>query len=169
MHTTHRGFIPLVAIILLGLVAVAGGTIATVSMRSSGQKPAVVTDQATTTPSLEAYSAPVSTRVASSTPTTRVEEVEVSARLVTPDLSPEAISICNEVLQEPDPGKPSLLRDEQTLCKELQEVEPDTPEQRERWSELENSLLEKHDLYMNVKKSEESSEERQRQIENGTR
>jgi hypothetical protein len=67
-HT--RGFIPLVAIVLLGLIAVAGGVIAAVSIHNKAanrkeQTSAAATSTPTTTTDA-AYSAPVQARVQSS-------------------------------------------------------------------------------------------------------
>jgi hypothetical protein len=62
MKSHQRGFIPLVAIILLGITAVVGGTIATVSIRNSNPKPSSEVGIKAEEPAL----APVSARVESS-------------------------------------------------------------------------------------------------------
>lgn len=66
MGQNSRGFIPLVAIILLGLIAIAGGTIATVSIRHNKPVEASVATSTEPTATGTAYSAPVQAQVESS-------------------------------------------------------------------------------------------------------
>lgn len=70
MRQVTRGFIPLVAIVLLGLVAIAGAAIAAVSIQHKIASKEAVTDTSTpeqmATTTGAAYSAPVQARVQSS-------------------------------------------------------------------------------------------------------
>lgn len=132
MGTHHRGFIPLVAIVLLGLVAMVGGVAATVYVRGEAE-PVEDTAQETSA------SVPISAQVASSTETEAQIVPEEPAALVRATISSESRAICEEVLSKPEAPK-SLLGDAQAICRQFEKLELDTLEQRERWLELEEKL-----------------------------
>lgn len=140
----NRGFVPLVAIVLLGLVAVAGGAIATVSM----QKTYVPAGQASGTVKEEADLAPVSPRVASSTPSTSVTATEPVLAEVKANLKPESEEICRQAKGEVVPSTPSLIGQIVTLCEQLEQPMTDSAEQQDRWNELEEKLAEKWKLWL---------------------
>ncbi len=125
MHTSHRGFIPLVAIVIVGLIVAAGGTIAAVSMRSSGEKPEEAKSEVVTTTTEGAYSGPVSSRVESleedkevvapKSVSTSVEanvETKVEIRAGTRE-------ICAEAQTKAEPSGRSLIADIHVLCEQL--------------------------------------------------
>jgi len=145
---THRGFVPLVAIILLGLVAVAGGTIATVSM----QKTDVPEGQASDTVKEEAALAPVSPRVASSTSSTSMTAPEPVLAKIRANLKPESKELCRKAKAETVPSTPSLIGQIVTLCEQLEQPATDSAEQRDRWNELEESLGEKWELWLKTQR-----------------
>jgi hypothetical protein len=158
---THRGFVPLVAIVLIGLAIAAGGAVVAVSVH----KPETVPQATDSTADL----APVSPRVASSTESAPVEPIKAAVRLVTPDLKPETEVFCSKVMAEPVPNKPSLLETHQTICVQLKEPAEDTPEQRERWQWLEEKAAKAIEMQSTIDAAEASAEQRQKDIENGTR
>lgn len=147
MYTpTSKGFIPLVAIVVVGLIVAAGGTIAAVSIRSNkpAEVPTAKADLATTTDA--GYSAPVSARVASSganatsdtstaTPAT-VEQISGS-------VSVETYQICASARKtSPDTNTKSLIGTVVALCDRSQRNL--SPEQAR---DLDVSIKEKWQLY----------------------
>lgn len=111
----QRGFIPLVAIILLGLIAIAGGTIATVSISRSNTE---LRPTATTTTEW-ADLAPVSARVESLEASEGFTQDKVE--VTTPEAfdDSEAKAICAEVMEQEVPGTPSLIGQIHALCEKI--------------------------------------------------
>lgn len=150
MKSHQRGFIPLVAIILLGITAVVGGTIATVSISKSDPKPVVElapdTARSTSTPAL----APVSTSVealAKDTQNTpaqpKTEGVEQNTKTQSfPTFSKGSLYICEKVKSlESDPNTRSLFQDIQGICEvyekggyEIEEIESIEAKLAEKWN-----------------------------------
>lgn len=149
MKSHQRGFIPLVAIILLGITAVVGGTIATVSIHNSNPKPSSEVGIKANEPAL----APVSPRAeslaknAEDTPTQqKVEQVEqnkTEARSL-PTFSTTSVSICKEInsLQSEATAR-SLLQDMRVIC----EVYAKGGYNEERIESAERTLKEKWNLW----------------------
>lgn len=132
----------MVAILLLGLVAVAGGVVATVYVRGEAEP---VEDVAQET----SASVPVSAQVASSTESETQIVPEEPAALVRATISSESRAICEEVLSKPEASK-SLLGDVQAICRQFDKLELDTPEQRGHWLELEEKLKQRAELLRKV-------------------
>lgn len=123
MNTHQRGFIPLVAIILLGITAVVGGTIATISIRNSNHRTISESDTKVDEPAL----APVSARVESlakdsqDTPSQpkpeHVEQIEKEKVIEVTTLDPKSQSICDQVIgMAPESTQRSLIQDMQVIC-----------------------------------------------------
>lgn len=139
MGKNTRGFIPLVAIVLLGLVAVAGGAIAAFSIHNkTASKETLSAVVATSTPEQAAttteaaYSTPVQARVQSSGAGTTQSAPEAPSTPVTQisaTLDADTKTICDETGSS-DPMGISLW------CKELETPGPDTSDQQERWTNL---------------------------------
>lgn len=167
MKSHQRGFIPLVAIILLGITAVVGGTIATVSIRNSTPKSTLEVGAKADEPAL----APVSARVESSTATTtnassdslkppvgRIEAQDEKTLIL--DKSKE---ICDQIaLVQIDTSKRSLTEDIRVLCElvakgryqEADDLEIATTKLKEKW-----------ELWLEVQKAEEPAKNRAIEIE----
>lgn len=146
MRKAHRGFIPLVAIILLGLLAIGGGTIAAVSIRSNkpAEAPTAKTDLATTTDA--AYSAPVSARVASSgagSTTGQSIAVPTTVEQISGSVSIETYQICSGARKtSSDASTKSLIGTVIALCNRSQgNLSP------EQARDLDVSIKEKWQLY----------------------
>lgn len=151
MKKSARGFIPLVAIVLLGLVAVTGAAIVAVSIHNkTANEKAVSVSSATSTseqpsaPTGTTDSAPVSARVqssgasatktASDAPSTPVAQISAT-------LDADTKAICDQTgTQEPvTAGQPYTLGIP-TWCKELQTPAADTSDQEVRWQTLETKI-----------------------------
>lgn len=144
MKTNTRGFIPLVAIILLGLTAIAGGTIATVSIQHNKQPIARAPEVEPIATTSSAYLAPVSTNVKSSTSrATSTPKVAQEARVgqITAILGTRTQQDCDDVKElavvRNQKNKRSLTEDIQVICSQLATPGPDTQEQIEKWRLLE--------------------------------
>lgn len=168
MKSHQRGFISLVAIILLGITAVVGGTIATVSIRNSNPKPSSEAGIKAEEPAL----APVSARVESSATTT----TSASSRSVKPHVEPikavvekkavlytKSKEICDQIaLVQIDTSKRSLTEDIRVLCERIGKgryQEGDELETATTW------LKEKWELWLQVQKAEEPAKNRAIEIE----
>lgn len=168
MKSHQRGFIPLVAIILLGITAVVGGTIATVSIRNSNPKPSSEVGTKADEPVL----APVPARVESSATTTTsispgvvkppVEQIKagVGKQII---LDTKSKEICDQVaLIQIDTSKRSLAEDVRVLCEligkgryqEGEELETATERLQEKWA-----------LWVEVQMAEEPAKTRAIEIE----
>lgn len=156
------------AIILLGLVAVGGGVVATISLKGHEKAPA--------SPEQSDSLAPVAARVESSTTTTTstsptgtkplVEQIEaeIGKRVI---LDTKSKEVCDQIaLAQIETSKRSLAEDIQVLCEligkgryqEGEELETATAQLQEKW-----------ELWLKVQKAQEPAENRARDIENGTR
>lgn len=157
MRKAQRGFIPLMAIILLGILAVAGGTIATISIRhnqtAQQEVRATSTPEQVGTATNTAYSAPVQARVESShTPTTVTADSAAPAPVaqISPILDADAKAICDNV----GPASNTLTKANsakettQLLCKRLNTSESNTPEQQKAWQQLADSIKQKGKLWL---------------------
>lgn len=152
MKTNTRGFIPLVAIILLGITAVAGGTIATVSIRHNKklpETPVTVVAHATTTSST--YSAPVMAKVKSSTvhatsTAKQTQQTPVAQILATLDIQTQ--KDCQDVSKLGIPSAKSLISGIQIICKRLTTPGPNTIVQVDEWKRLEEDVQQKYTLLL---------------------
>lgn len=153
MKSHQRGFIPLVAIILLGITAVVGGTIATVSIHKSVPEPVSESVSDTTKPTDTPASATVSTRVESLTKDTKDTPAQPKSEQVKqnkgedqarPTFSSTSVVICDEVstLQSETSAR-SLLQDMQVIC----EVYTKGGYNNERIESAERTLKEKWNLW----------------------
>lgn len=112
---------------ILGLIVAAGGTIATVSMRSSGEKPEPIKNEVATTTTGEAYSGPVSSQVESSEESERVvasEHISTSVEAdaeATVSIRPGTREICTEAQTKDVSSGKSLIADIHVLCEQLLE------------------------------------------------
>lgn len=168
MKSHQRGFIPLVAIILLGITAVVGGTIATVSIRNSTPKSTSEVGTKADGPAL----APVSARVESSNPTKTnassdslklpVERIRAQEEK-TIILDAKSKEICDQIaLVQIDTSKRSLTEDIRVLCEliakgryqEADDLEIATTKLKEKW-----------ELWLEVQKAEEPAKNRAIEIE----
>lgn len=168
MRNSHRGFIPLVAIILLGLVAVSGGVVATMALKGQEKAPAPP-DQIDSLP-------PVAARVESSATTTTstspadakptVERIEaVTEKQVV--LDTKSKEICDQMASvQIDVSKQSLAEDMKVLC-EL--IDKGRYQEGEELDTALTRLHEKWELWLKVQKAEEPAKNRAQDIENGTR
>jgi hypothetical protein len=146
MGTIHRGFIPLMAILLLSLVAVAGGAFAIVSSHDAATKS--TEGVATSTSQDRAVSPSILPPTETSAATKAPQPVSAKPALVRADLSPKSRAICEEAMREALPSKQSLIGSIQTLCLRLDQEAENTPEQQEAWVAIENSLGEKWSLWL---------------------
>lgn len=168
MQSHQRGFIPLVAIILLGITAVVGGTIATISIHNSNPKPDSEVDTKADEPALTPVSARVESSVTITTSTTSTEiklpvektKTAIEKQIVVDTKTKE---ICDQIaLVQIDTSKQSLARDIQVLCELIgsghyQEIgEFETAKAR---------LHEKWELWLQVQKAEEPAKNRAIEIE----
>lgn len=126
MKSHQRGFIPLVAIILLGITAVVGGTIATVSIHNSNPKPTSEVGTKVDGPAL----APVSARVESSetraeviTPKPVSSNVEASKKAEQAETSSilrdSTRKTCTSAQEQDDLTGKGLITDIRALCDQL--------------------------------------------------
>lgn len=153
MKSHQRGFIPLVAIILLGITAVVGGTIATVSIHKSAPEPASGSVSDTTKPADTPASATVSTRVESLTKNTKDTPAQPKSGQVEqnkgedqarPTFSSTSVAICDEVSSlQSETSARSLLQDMQVIC----EVYTKGGYSNERIESAERTLKEKWSLW----------------------
>lgn len=168
MKNNHRGFIPLVAIILLGLV-VAGGTVATISIQKSrsGESGGAVLEQrpplAPVSNGVES-SGEVTTNTTSNQLSAPVGQIEPSVEVrVTVD--PQIEEICGQA-RVMEASKQSLLGSIQLLCDRVTTGQyPGV----EGMIEVQESIEEKWSLWSKTQKTEESAQNRAKDIENGTR
>lgn len=165
MRSNTRGFIPLVAIVLLGLMAVAGGVIATVSIRHNGKANAPVatsTEQAATSTT---YSAPVRARVESSGADTTVSAPEVSSTPVATivrKMDADTAKACGEVQSDlrdvkingdgsgdlnHTQGTVSLLKTVADLCNALKKPSANTPDGDAQFIAREAAVKQQFALY----------------------
>lgn len=144
MYTpTSRGFIPLVAIILLGLLVVAGGTIAAVSIQHNKPSEASIatsTEPATTS---TADSAPVRARVEGSGTSTAhtapaIPSTPVGQISATLDAGTKAI--CDQVGTQEPVIAGGYVVGMPTWCRELETPAADTPDQKQIWLRLETKI-----------------------------
>lgn len=153
MKSHQRGFIPLVAIILLGITAVVGGTIATVSIHKSVSEPVSGSVSDTTRPTSTPASAPVSPRVESLAKSTQdtpaqpktkpVEQNKTEAQPL-PTFSATSVSICKELSSlQSETAARSLLQDMQIICETYTKGGYD----EERIVSAERTLKEKWNLW----------------------
>lgn len=166
MRNSHRGFIPLVAIILLGLVAVGGGVVATISLKAPAASHA--------TPGQTDSLPPVTSRVESSVTATAstsnsgvqapVGQIEANVEAGI-SLDPRSKEICDRIALEPKPINPSLTGDLLTLCERLGKGDYSSAEE----AEASGRLQEKWELWLKVQKAEEPAKNRAQDIENTTR
>lgn len=153
MKSHQRGFIPLVAIILLGITAVVGGTIATVSIHKSVSEPVSGSVSDTTKPADNPASATVSTRVESLAKNTKdtpaqqkSEQAEQDKRedRARPTFSSTSVAICDEVSSlQSETSARSLLQDMQVIC----EAYTKGGYNNERIESAERTLKEKWNLW----------------------
>lgn len=133
-NNTQRGFIPLVAIVILGIVAVAGGTVATISIRNVQNAPIEkeqLTIQEKDTVDAqepgEAPLGPVSAQEESSerndktlapkSTSANVEANTTGRNIVA--ISETTRQICNEAENQDEPNTKSLIADIHALCEKL--------------------------------------------------
>lgn len=164
MGIQHRGFIPLVAILLLSLVAVAGGTAAVIYVNNASAPEEPLQSSATESQETPGTTSPGTEQQTSSSVETPVA-IKIETRLIAPPISARTKEICEDVMARPAPGKPSLLQDAQTLCEQLGKPAEDSVEQREQWISLEGRLEDRWNLKVQIDASNESSEERARTID----
>lgn len=156
------------AIILLGLMAVGGGVIATISLKGHEKAPAP--------PEQSDSLALVSARVESSATTTTstspagaklpVEQIEaeIGMRVVLDTKSKET---CDQIaLVQIDTSKRSLAEDIRVLCELIGKGRYEEGEELETAT---TRLQEKWELWVEVQKAEEPAKNRAEDIENGTR
>lgn len=180
---TSRGFIPLVAIVLIGLVMAAGGAVVAVSVHkpnSPDHGRSQETDSA-------ADLAPVSPRVATSTAHETPARFEEQGYKVKAVISSETQALCSEakkidlplpkqetsdlapqtaeLIDEQIDARNSLIGHVHLLCNELIGGDISAEDLRE----TEQRVHEKWTLWLKVHAASASSEQRQKDIENGTR
>lgn len=170
MKSHQRGFIPLVAIILLGITVVVGGTIATVSIRNSSPKVDSEVNIKKDEPALAPASARVESFATSTTSTASVnskppvERIEAKIERQTV-LDTKSKEICDQIaLMQIDTSKRSLTEDIRVICERIKKgryQEGDELEIATTW------LQEKWDLWLKVQKAEEPAKTRSAEIEAG--
>lgn len=147
MGTYQRGFVPLVVVLLLGLAVTAGGTAVFFSI----QKP----------PAPAATAGGAATSTTSSLPPKELSETketyqptQTSTALIEASVSQSTTDTCENVAKQDIPKSPSLIGQILTLCQELEKPVLDSPEQRERWSEIEANIAEKKELLETVQSAQ---------------
>ena len=115
MNKLHRGFIPIIAIILFGVMAIAGGTVAVISTRHPKPIETPVTESFSPTATTSAYSAPVSVQAvlppATTTSTNKKklsEPVKQTAAIpnAVQAVPPDVVSVPAQPVQAPVPVNP---------------------------------------------------------------
>lgn len=127
MHTKHRGFIPMVAVILLGLVAVAGGTIATISIRSADNEVSGVEQQEVAQEAMTTSDAEITTEDNTTSVETKADAIALPIQMAAPAVSVWAEETCAEAKDVPLPspkasddevdGQTAELMDQQALAR----------------------------------------------------
>lgn len=137
MGKQHRGFIPLVAIILLGLTAVVGGAAATIYVRGGPavqELPAVpeeVVDLGSVSPQTATSTAPATVETPGEEKV--AEEAQSLPTKVEVKIAPETLAICVEILKEEiDTSKRSLSEDIRVLCEGIKNGRYQEGEQLDR-------------------------------------
>lgn len=113
------------AIVIVGLIVAVGGTIAAVSIRSSGEKPEATKNETVATTTEGAYSGPVSSQVKSSeenerivTPKSVSTDVEANTKPAT-SIRAGTREICVEAQAMAETTGKSLIADIHALCEQL--------------------------------------------------
>lgn len=169
MQAKSRGFIPLLAIVVLGLILAAGGTIATVSLRTPKAEPAPTTTvevATTTTVATEgAPLGPVSSRVESLEGSSGVEgssEKPAPIEEIVDEQALQVYAVCAGFEHvTTNSGTESLIGDIKGLCEKYW---TGNSEQRREWAQ---TITEKQNLW-EIAESQKRDDEFRKRVEEGS-